>query len=164
VPLDILNVRSPNGDWTLEINDAQGVDVGTLLAWSLTIGTGTLTAVPVSGNAMDQDADAQPGQPGVDAAATPRPLSGVPFQAPFDRDTLPLVVPGPRLVGSNAVGPGGVVIPPTGGENLALNTTVAALEVTFDRDMQAPASRRPTSCGSWAPSARSRCATRPTTR
>ena len=63
----------------------------------------------------------------------PRPSSGIPFTTPFVRDTLPLIVPGPRVVSD----PGGQR--PTGSlgsePNLVLNGTVGALDVTFDRDM-----------------------------
>src|SRR5207249_3668864 len=54
-----------------------------------------------------------------------------------DPETLPLIVPGPHVVSTRAVNSGGQEITPTSGENLALNTTVIAVDVTFDRDMQA---------------------------
>ena len=138
--LSTLNGLSPNGTWRLEIADVVSGDSGFLLGWSLDILlTGTAPQV-VAGNLMDQDADGLEGEADVDAYAAPRPINGVPFQAAFDQGTLPLIVPGPHVIATNAVGPGGTsgtAITPTNGENLALNTTVSAVDVTFDRDMQA---------------------------
>jgi subtilisin-like proprotein convertase family protein len=144
-PLGLLTGKSPNGTWTLEINDAAGADVGVLLAWSLTLTTGTRQAVATTGNPMDQDADGLAGEAGQDAYGAPRPLGGVAVDAaglaalqfPFDPETLPLIVPGPHVVASRAVGIDGVpVAPQADGENLLLNGVIAALDVTFDRDMQ----------------------------
>src|SRR5262249_59500471 len=61
----------------------------------------------------------------------PRPLSGVPFQLPYDTDTLPLILPGPHIVSTSV--PGQVGNP----ENLVINSTVNSLDVQFDRDMNA---------------------------
>lgn len=49
--LATLNGISPNGTWTLEVTDDAGADVGSLVAWSLTISTGE--AVAVSGSTGD---------------------------------------------------------------------------------------------------------------
>jgi subtilisin-like proprotein convertase family protein len=141
-PLAQLNGKGANGTWTLEINDAAGADVGALLAWSLRLQTGIRQAVATPGNRMDQDADGQPGEAGQDAYGAPRPLGGVgaagaPLQFPFDPETLPLIVPGPRVVATRAVLTDVAPVTPTNGENLVLGGTVSAVDVTFDRDMRA---------------------------
>src|SRR5262249_18179877 len=51
------------------------------------------------------------------------------FVAPYVRDTLPLVVPGPHVVSTHVPGA------PVTSDNLVLNGTVSAIDVTFDRDM-----------------------------
>ena len=103
------------------------------------IRTATLTNTLLSsGNKMDQNADGQPGQVPLDEYATPRPVGGTPFQSPYDPTTLPLIVPGPHIVISSTVPLNASLQPivPTNGENLALNTIVPGIQVTFDRDMR----------------------------
>jgi hypothetical protein len=91
----------------------------------------------IGGNAMDQDADGTPAEGDQDAYAAPRPAGNIPFSFPYDPTTLPLIVPGPHVVASRAVGAGGVAVPPQlGGENLILDGPITALEVTFDRAMR----------------------------
>ena len=122
----------PNGTWTLEIDDTLAIDTGTLLDWSLQIQVGTVTTSIVTGVPMDQNANGIPGEAGVDSFAAPQSSSGIPFTTPFVRDTLPLIVPGPRVVSTqvvNATGSLGLE------HNLVLNGTVGAFDVTFDRDM-----------------------------
>ena len=91
---------------------------------------------------MDQNADGVPGETTPNAAGTddvysiPMPASGsTPFVAPFNQTTLPLIVSGPYVASSVALDASGDVIPQTNGQNLALNTTVTGIDVTFDRDM-----------------------------
>ena len=87
------------------------------------------------GNAMDQDGDAVAAEGnGNDRFAAPRPNGGVPFSGPYDRQTLPLIVPGPRVVSTQVVTADGQL--GSAGPNLVLNGTVAAFRVTFDRDME----------------------------
>ena len=101
----------------------------------------------LGGNPMDQNADGTPGQnplatpftgltPG-DAYAAPMPKPLVPtlfdsalsiLRPPFDTLTLPLIVSGPYVV-STAVAGG------SGADNLVLNGTNSAIDVTFDRPM-----------------------------
>jgi hypothetical protein len=109
------------------------------------IRTASLAGVLVSsGNKMDQNADGQPGQLTLDQYATPRPLNGTPFQSPYDPTTLPIIIPGPSIISTAALGASGNPIPQqTTGENLAVNTSVTGVQVTFDRDMR---------IGSFAPS------------
>ena len=76
------------------------------------------------------------------ATPSPQPTSPVTFQgafgtggnygilqAPFNQNTLPLIVPGPQLSLTSV--PGG-----SGSSNLVLNGTNSSLSVTFDRPMQ----------------------------
>lgn len=88
------------------------------------------------GNTMDQDADGLRAEANNDAYAAPRPLSGIPGQAPFDPTTLPIIVNGPRVISTSVPGdtnPGDDTVL---GENLVLNGTARAVLVTFDRPMQ----------------------------
>ena len=131
-PLSDLIGDQPNGTWTLEINDTLAIDTGTLLDWSLQIQVGTVTTSIVTGVPMDQNANGIPGEAGLDSFAAPQSSSGIPFTTPFVRDTLPLIVPGPRVVSTQVVNATGSL----GSEhNLVLNGTVGAFDVTFDRDM-----------------------------
>ena len=135
-----------NGNWTLTIIDTNnGGLVGSLQNWSLQIVTGKLvSSTASSGNQMDQN-------PATDTIvngshqrngnfyANPSPLNPAansPFAAPYDTTTLPIVIGGPRVVGSFV--PGGTS-DPTGsaqpGNNLVLNGTVSSIDVTFDEPM-----------------------------
>jgi subtilisin-like proprotein convertase family protein len=109
------------------------------------IRTANASGVLVSpGNLMDQNANGTTGQqaqngvgPG-DVYAVPRPTAlGAPFtiladgafDAPFDPATLPMILSGPRLVGTALPG-----VP--GGGTLAVDRRVDAIDLTFDRPMQ----------------------------
>jgi subtilisin-like proprotein convertase family protein len=100
------------------------------------------------GRLMDQNANAVTGEPPTpqspgDVYAVPLPLSGPPFQLPYDQSTLPLIVPGPHVASTFVPGAPAMVqqwtgssenlVPNTG--NLVLNGTVSSLDVVFDRDM-----------------------------
>ena len=119
--LSLLNGKAANGTWRLKIQDLAAVDVGRLVGWSLQIQTGTLSTAASSGNLMDQNGDADSGEfptsgssSSYDVYADPRPVNGVTLDpsdptgntfrilAPFDQDTLPLIVPGPHVVSTHA--------------------------------------------------------------
>ena len=102
------------------------------------IRTATATGMLISsGNEMDQNADGQPGELTLDQYAAPRPLNGTPFQSPYDPTTLPIIIPGPSIISTAALDANGNPIPQqTDGENLALDTEVTGVQVTFDRDMR----------------------------
>ena len=102
------------------------------------IRTATATGTVISsGNQMDQNADGQPGQLQLDQYATPRPLNGTAFQSPYDPTTLPIIIPGPSIISTAALDANGnPIAEQTDGENLALNTEVTGVQVTFDRDMR----------------------------
>ena len=127
--------EDPNGNWRLEINDTLGVDIGTLVDWSLDVSLGTAVTTTNAGNTMDQNGDGVEGDPALDQFSVPGTTTGVPFATPLQRDSLPLIVPGPRVVGTQVVNDDGTI--GSAGPNLVLNGTVSALDVTFDRDMQA---------------------------
>ena len=93
-------------------------------------------AVPIGnrlavGAWMDQDFNALVAEFPNDIYRTPAPVTATQslFQPPYDPTTLPLIVPGPKVVSTRAVGGTGSV------DNLVLNRTVSALDVVFDRDM-----------------------------
>jgi subtilisin-like proprotein convertase family protein len=116
-PLSALQYLNPNGTWTLQIQDFIDLPgTGTLVDWSMRVQTGITTANTLfdqsganfgagsAGNFMDQNQNAhaadQVRDPG-DAYAVPRPIDGVPFQAPYDKNTLPLIIPGPHVIDTN---------------------------------------------------------------
>ena len=55
------------------------------------------------------------------------------FSRPFNQNTSPLIVPGPQITSTQVVATTGTV----GANNLVLNGTTKAFNVTFDRLMQA---------------------------
>jgi subtilisin-like proprotein convertase family protein len=98
-PLGALSNKLVDGFYTLIIADDAGGNIGQLNAWSLRIVPAIPGLVAQAGAAMDQDADATPGEAADDAFATPRPLAGgTPTAGPFDPATLPLIVPGPHVI------------------------------------------------------------------
>jgi subtilisin-like proprotein convertase family protein len=114
-PLDVVNGLSPNGTWTLEVVDTVSGEAGMLVSASLEF---TLMR---GGGLMDQDGDAFGGEIAQNANANdsfsaPTPLAGsmlltnpdasdpyVYFAGPFERLTLPLIVPGPHVVSSSLI-------------------------------------------------------------
>ena len=88
-------------------------------------------AATVLGNPMDQNANAIAGQANLDRFATPTPINGTPFVAPYVIATQPLIIPGPHMVGSSV--PNAAV----GDDDLVLAGVATAVDVTFDRDINA---------------------------
>jgi subtilisin-like proprotein convertase family protein len=105
------------------------------------------------GDPMDQNADGTPDQNAVttlftgltpgDVYATPNPQPAVPvnfmgapsiLKPPFEQNTLPLIVPGPQVLSTVAVNSLGQ--PSTGSDDLILNGTTSAYNLTFDRPIQ----------------------------
>src|SRR5262249_46335148 len=98
-----------------------------------------------TGNFMDQNANGITDEPNVDQFAAPRAINGnltlngvllggpfnngVPFNIPYDSDTLPLIVAGPHIVSSIVVGN-----TPTN-DNLVANGATGAINIVFDRDI-----------------------------
>ncbi len=103
-PLSALDGLNPNGTWTLQILDTPlsgDTTSGTLINWSMRIQTGVVSYAGSPGNFMDQNQNAFTAD-GVrdpsDAYMVPGPTTGVPYQAPYSKDTSPLIIPGPHLV------------------------------------------------------------------
>src|SRR6185295_10048753 len=82
---------------------------GTLTSWSMDIETGTPGFTLINGNNLDQNSNGVQGEfAGVgagqgDVYAVPTPLlpnsfNGDFFTPPFERDSLPLIITGPRVV------------------------------------------------------------------
>jgi subtilisin-like proprotein convertase family protein len=138
--LSTLNGISPNGTWTLDIQDVAAQDIGKLLSWTLDVSVATAGANTINGNQMDQNANTITGEANTDVYAVPRPIDGIPFQLPYDQNTLPIIVPGPHpvrtFVPGNKDSSGNLIDSTTGDHtNLVLNGTVNAIDVVFDRDM-----------------------------
>lgn len=89
------------------------------------------------GNDMDQNADGTAGEAGTatsggDLYAAPTPVNNGPsFQAPYSEQTLPLIIPGPHIVSTYVPGR------PASATNTVVNAPVNAIDVVFDRNMQA---------------------------
>ncbi len=142
-----LIARNPNGAWTLQINNSfAGIPgaTGKLENWSITLQTGTAAQQITPGNQMDQNANGTAGEAaktgtGVgDVYAAPNPTTtgsgftitpGQYFPGPYDNNTLPLVLSGPKVVSSDIPG-----VTPTS-DNLVTNRSVSAIDITFDRPM-----------------------------
>ena len=125
-PLTALNGSLVNGPYTLTIDNYQPTNSGTLVSWSITVDSTVLqipqyetNPQPQTGVAMDQNADGTSDQnpvttpftgltPGdVYVAPTPQPTTPFTFNAasilspPFNQNTLPLIVPGPQVMGTS---------------------------------------------------------------
>ncbi|SIO68013.1 Proprotein convertase P-domain-containing protein, partial [Singulisphaera sp. GP187] len=135
-----------NGVWTLQITNNIPGGTGALVNWSLNLTPGAVVQIPKAGNLMDQDASSAAGTLPTfgtstgslgDTYAVPAPintknlnwLNGNFLPAPYDQDSLPLIVPGPHIISSHVPGA------PVTSDNLVTNGTVNAIDVTFDRDM-----------------------------
>jgi subtilisin-like proprotein convertase family protein len=101
-PLGLLQGINPNGTWTLRVIDTgDPANAGTINSWSLWLQTGTVSYAGSPGNYLDQNQSGTTGDsvrfPG-DFYSVPAPLNGIPYQGPYSKDTLPLIVPGPHVV------------------------------------------------------------------
>jgi subtilisin-like proprotein convertase family protein len=112
-------------DPTHVVNDWEEIDSVALLS--------TVAVASSPGNLMDQNHNAITNEASVDVFAIPTPVNGVPFMLPYSQDTLPLIIPGPHVVSSSVD-----FNPASAGtsDNLVLNGTNNAVDVTFDRNMQ----------------------------
>jgi large repetitive protein len=137
-PLTALAAGSIFGVWGLRITDESQGDNGTMIQWRLTVG-GIIGALATStANFIDQNANGVEndlGTDGPDAFAIPAPdrtIGGQPFQLPYQAESLPIVIAGPRVVGSRAPGQ------PQTSDNLVKDTTTKSIDVQFDRTMSTP--------------------------
>jgi len=152
-PLANLDGSQVNGTYRLTITDNVKNNSGTLVNWSITVNSAAPAFVQQNGAPMDQNADGTADEnplttpftgftPG-DVYAVPAPEPSVPtifgpnplsiLVPPFNQNTLPLIVPGPQLLSTQVVATTGTVST----NNVVLNGTTKALDVTFDRLMQA---------------------------
>ena len=151
-PLANLTGSQVNGTYRLTITDNVKNNFGTLVNWSITVNSSAPVFVQQNGAPMDQNADGSADEnplttpftgltPGdVYAVPTPQPSVPVTFGPnplsilvpPFNQNTLPLIVPGPQILATQVVAATGTV----GANNVVLNGTTKALDVTFDRPMQ----------------------------
>jgi subtilisin-like proprotein convertase family protein len=129
--LDNVTGKAINGTWSLMVVDAAVPNVGALLNWSLNFQPTTpVPNVSVTGNKMDQNSNAKAGET-TDFFAMPTPTGTSPFTGPFLTDTLPLVVPGPHVVGMRVQNDSGTA------DHMVADNTASYLDVTFDRDINA---------------------------
>ena len=129
-------------------------DNGAGLAIASPVWTTANGVVTRQGDPMDQNANGTVDENAVTTAFTgltpgdvyadpaPNPTTPVTFNGatsiltpPFNQNTLPLIVPGPYVAGSQAVGTSGQRS--TSGDNLLLNDTSSLFNVLFDRPIQA---------------------------
>jgi subtilisin-like proprotein convertase family protein len=95
--------------------------------------TGELTATGGTGSLAKFTMTSIFGFAAGDIYAVPRPTINGPFVLPYSSDTLPLIIPGPQAVNTS------VAFNPNANlqaiDNLVLNGTNSAINVTFDRDI-----------------------------
>jgi subtilisin-like proprotein convertase family protein len=147
-----------DGDYTLSIEDDGVNDRGTLTSWSVTLNAESPGAVLQLGDQDDQNADGTPDEnpltlpngytgltPGdVYAVPTPQltaPLTFTTAQSiltpPFDSNTLPLIVPGPQIISTEAVATTGQTSSGGyGSSDELVDDTTSQFNVTFDRPVQ----------------------------
>lgn len=130
-PLSQFSGGNPQGDWTLVITDLNPNNDydGNLLDWSITITPGTPEIINRLGSQMDQNANGTPGENNVDVYANPSSQNNIPFVAPYTSTSLPVIIPGPHVISTS------VPNQPASPDNLVLNSTTNAIDVTFDRDI-----------------------------
>ena len=154
-PLSALNGSQVNGTYTLTIDDFQKYNSGELLNWSITVNSAVATLGLETGAPMDQNADGLADEnplttpytglaPGdVYAVPTPQPIAPATFSAaaytggtntggyilnaPFNQNTLPLIVSGPQVETTS--------VPDGGSDSLVVDGTASTIDVTFDRPM-----------------------------
>jgi subtilisin-like proprotein convertase family protein len=93
-------------------------------------GDGTGNKMNQAGDALDGvSTDTNGNQVVSDKFAVPRPLGTSPFQAPYDPNTLPLIIPGPHTVGSYIPGN------PIQLDNQVLDSTSLGITVTLPAEI-----------------------------
>ena len=159
-----LNNGRVNGTYTLTIQDNAANNVGELTAWSVTVDSQQTSYVFQAGAPMDQNANGTTDEnpltlPGGYTGTTPGDVYAVPtpqltapitftsaaytggvntggyiLSPPFNQNTLPLIVTGPQVLTTQAVGTGGETS--TTADNLISNDSTSQFNVTFDRPIQ----------------------------
>jgi hypothetical protein len=100
---------------------------------SYTVGPGIkdrIRTATSTGNFMDENGNGVGNESNADRFSAPQPVNNTPFTAPYVRDTLPLVIPGPHVISTKVQNE---VAGST--DHLVLNGTVSFIDVVFDRDM-----------------------------
>ena len=141
-----------DGQYVLSITGVAG-DTGNLSAFTMTFNP---SPTSLTGNTMDQNSDATPGEdpettpftgttPGDDyavptptpvSAAAPVTFSGAGFPSgPYDNNSLPLIVSGPHITTTSVSGTAGTTTGTTA-DNLIVNDNVGSVGLTFDRNVQ----------------------------
>ena len=143
------------GTYKLTIRDTKSNNTGTLTSWSVAVNSYLPVLGVQFGASMDQNANAISDEnpmtlangytgltPG-DVYAVPMPQLTAPvtfttaqsiLSPPFNQNTLPLIVPGPQIASTLAVGTSGQQS--TGSTDLLTNDTTSQFQVTFDRPVQ----------------------------
>ncbi|MCI0376599.1 MAG: proprotein convertase P-domain-containing protein [Gemmataceae bacterium] len=88
------------------------------------------TAVIPPGNFMDQNNNSVTSENQRDRFAVPDPVNDVPFQLPYEVNSLPLILTGAHVESTSVPGH------PTTADNRVINATNNAVDVRFDRDIQ----------------------------
>src|SRR5262249_18412260 len=124
--LQQLRGTPTNGTWALEAIDNVAGEQGTIDSWSLDITPATPVISDATGNVHDQDSDGVEGEADQDIFAVPNPVANTPFALPYVSGSLPVVIPGPYVLASQATGQAAST------DNLFRNTTASSLDVQFD--------------------------------
>ena len=157
-PLGGLAGGLVDGGYTLTIDDLAVNDRGTLVSWSVTLNAETPGVTLQLGAPDDQNANGTPDEnpltmPGGYTGLTPGDVFAMPtpqltapmtfttaqsiLSPPFDQNTLPLIVPGPQVLSTQAVATTGQT---SGGgygsSDELVNSTTSQFNVTFDRPVQ----------------------------
>jgi len=155
-PLQALFAANLAGTWQLRITDEKTGDTGVLNNWSIVLSPVQATQTTSNNNFVDQDADGKeneapfqtlsdPNDPSSrlvlhtpDAYSNPNTQSDIPFELPYKVGSLPIVIPGPRLVRTFVVGQ---YVPAVGApanvDNLVKDGTASSIDVQFDRTINA---------------------------
>jgi subtilisin-like proprotein convertase family protein len=153
-----------DGTYTLTIHDDAANNTGELTGWSVQVAAELPTFVFQQGAPMDQNADGTPDEnpltlpggytgltPGdVYAVPTPQLTAPVTFTAaaytggvntggyilspPYNQNTVPLIVTGPQVLATQAVGTSGELS--TTSDDLITDDSASQFDVTFDRPIQ----------------------------
>ncbi|MEZ4874781.1 MAG: proprotein convertase P-domain-containing protein [Flavobacteriaceae bacterium] len=128
----VFNGESITGNWTLEINDDAGGDVGVLNSYCITFAP-VLGSPPIISCPMDIFADTDPGQCG----AVVNYAAAVAIDPDGDLDTIEQVSPDPNVLGSGDEFPTGTTVVTFRATDLAGNFSECSFNITVT-DNEAP--------------------------
>jgi subtilisin-like proprotein convertase family protein len=139
-PFNDLHASQITGNWQLRVTDLAAADQGELVSWGLILDGVVAGQGTVENNFIDQDADGRENEAAFlaggdlhsqDTFAVPNPTTDVPFKLPYTVGSLPIVIPGPRLIASRVAGQ------QPSSDNLVKDTTARNIDVEFDRTILA---------------------------